>query len=147
MLLGAAMVGSQGSGMVTVIGQNLQIPGNERMFLDPVIQIGYFSDAEAYIDGNPQFAGQRSGSNSSDEDNFVEGDGFDNFFRLNFKYVLPIGTGRDEIITTYKVDRGLLRELRPPKAIGIRSAAARVILSFAPFTALRTLMVMTLMKT
>ena len=133
MLLGAAMVGSQGSGMVTVIGQNLQIPGNERMFLDPVIQIGYFSDAEAYIDGNPQFAGQRSGSNSSDEDNFVEGDGFDNFFRLNFKYVLPIGTGRDEIITTYKVDRGMLREPRPTQSHWNLFSSGKSYIEFRPF--------------
>ena len=75
--------------------------------VDPVVSVGYFSDIESYIDGNPDFPNERAGSNDSDEDDFVEGDGWDNFFRLKFKYLLPIGNGRDEIISTVKLKDGL----------------------------------------
>jgi hypothetical protein len=101
------IVGTKG-GMGFLVGRDIQMPRIERLFLDPVVSVGYFSDTESYIDGNPKFPNERAGSNDSDKDNFVEGDGWDNFFRLNFKYLLPIGDGRDEIITTYKIKDGLL---------------------------------------
>ena len=107
-LLATAMAGSRGSGMGFLIGRDIQMPRVERLFLDPVISVGYFGETEAFIDGNPKFPDERAGSNDSDEKNFVDGKGWDNFFRLKFKYLLPIGGGRDEVISTYKIDRGLL---------------------------------------
>jgi len=62
-----------------------------------------------YTAGNPNFPDERAGNNDSDKDNYVNSDGgWDNFFRLRFKYLLPIGHGKDQIITTQVVDRGLL---------------------------------------
>jgi hypothetical protein len=106
-IITTAIAGSEGSGMATIIGRDLQLNWSERLFLDPIISIGYFSDADAYIDGNPQFAGERAGSNDSDEDNFITGDGWDNLFRLRLKYLLPIGDGEDDIIGTYRLRDGL----------------------------------------
>ena len=71
--------------------------------MDPVVSVGYFKDAEAFISGNPDFPGERAGSNDSDQDNFIKGDGWDDFFRLRLNYLLPIGNGRDQIIATYKI--------------------------------------------
>ncbi len=107
-LLAAAIAGSNGSAMGFLVGRDLQMPGVDRLFMDPVVSVGYFRDAEAFIDGNPDFPGDRAGSNDSDPDNFVRGDGWDNFFRLRFKYLLPIGNGRDQVIATYKIKEGLL---------------------------------------
>jgi len=107
-LLATAMVGSKGSAMVALIGKDLQVPNTERLFFDPIVQVGFFGDTDAYINGDPNFPGERAGSNNSDEDNFVTGDGWDNFARLKLKYLLPIGHGKDEIISTYVLDRGLL---------------------------------------
>jgi hypothetical protein len=90
-----------------LVGRDIQMPRIERLFLDPIVSVGYFSDNESYIDGNPDFPNERAGSNDSDEDNFVEGDGWDNFFRLKFKYLLPVGHSRDDIITTVKLKDGL----------------------------------------
>ena len=132
-LLGTAIAGSAGSGMLALIGQDIRLPGTDRLFVDPIAQIGYFSDAEAYIDGNPRFPDERAGSNDSDEDDFIEGDGLDNFFRLNFQYLLPIGAGRDEIITTYKVDRGLLSEPRPPTSNWNLLRSGKSYLEVTPF--------------
>ena len=102
-LLAAAIAGSNGSAMGFLVGRDLQMPGVDRLFMDPLASVGYFRDAEAFIDGNPDFPGDRAGSNDSDPDNFVRGDGWDNFFRLRFKYLLPIGNGRDQIIAPYKI--------------------------------------------
>ncbi len=107
-LLTTAIVGSRGSGMLFLLGRDIRMPGTRRLFFDPVASVGYFGENEAYIDGNPKFRNERAGSNDSDEKNFVEGKGWDNFFRLRFKYVLPIGTGKDQVISTFRVDRGLL---------------------------------------
>ena len=107
-LLATVMAGTKGSAMGFLVGRDLQMPRVERLFLDPVISVGYFKDNDAYINGNPDFPDERAGSNNSDKDNFVEGDGWDNFFRLKFKYLLPLGTGRDQIIASYKIKEGLL---------------------------------------
>ncbi len=108
-LLATAMAGTNGSAMGFLVGRDIQMPRVERLFLDPVVSVGYFSDADAYIDGNPDFSDERAGSNDSDKDDFVTGDGWDNYFRLKFNYLLPIGNGKDQIISTYKIDRGLLK--------------------------------------
>jgi hypothetical protein len=108
-LLGTVMAGTQKSGMGFLVGQDIQMPWLERLFLDPILSVGYFNDSEPYIDGNPDFPDESAGSNDSDEDNYVQGDGWDNFFRLKFKYLLPIGHGKDEIISTYRMERGLLK--------------------------------------
>lgn len=107
-LLATAIAGSKGSAMGFLVGRDLQMPRIERLFLDPVVSVGYFKDTEAYINGNPDFPDDRAGSNDSDQDNFVKGDGWDNFFRLKFKYLLPIGAGREQIIAAYKIKEGLL---------------------------------------
>ncbi len=107
-LIGSAMAGSQGSGMGFLVGRDLRLPKLDRLFIDPAVSVGYFSDVDRHVDGNASFPNQRAGSNDSDEDNFVTGDGFDNFFHARFKYLLPIGHGRDQIIPDYQLDRGLL---------------------------------------
>ncbi len=106
-LLGTVMAGSQGSAMGFLIGKDLRLPWSERLFLDPVISVGYFRENDLYIDGNAEYANSRSGSNDSDADDYVVGNGWDNFFRLKFKYLLPVGEGKDTIITYHKIDRGL----------------------------------------
>ena len=108
-VLGTAMAGTKGSGMGFIMGRDIQMPRIKRLFFDPIVSIGYFKEFDAFIDGNPEFTGQRSGTNDSHEDNFVEGDGWDYFFRLKFKYLLPMGHGKDHIIHTYKTDEGLLK--------------------------------------
>ena len=105
-ILTTAIVGTKG-GMGFLVGKDIQMPLVERLFLDPIASVGYFSDSKSFVDGNRKFQNESAGSNDSDEDNYVEGDGWDNFFRLKFKYLLPIGHGRDEIISTVKMKDGL----------------------------------------
>jgi hypothetical protein len=107
-LLGTAMFGSKGSAMAFLMAKDVQMPWGERFFTDAIFSVGYFVDNDAYIDGNPNFTGQRAGAHNSDENNFVTGDGLDNFLRVKFRYLLPIGNGRDEVIPEYKFENGEL---------------------------------------
>ena len=102
------MGGTEGSGMLFLIGNNLQVLFFKRLFLDPIASVGYFSDDISYVNGKPKYASQQAGSNDSDKNDYITGDGWDNYIRMNFKYQLPIGTGKDHIISVYKLDRGLL---------------------------------------
>jgi hypothetical protein len=107
-LLATAIAGTEGSAMGFLAGRDLQMPHVDRLFLDPVLSLGYYKGAEAFINGNPAFPDERAGSNHSDPDNFLEGDGWDNFFRLRLKYLLPIGHGRERIIGAFHLRDGLL---------------------------------------
>lgn len=100
--------GSRGSAMMFLAGQDLRTPWAERVFIDPIFSVGYFQDVEAFVDGNPGFPDQRAGSNSSSKHNYIDGNGWDYFWRARTRYLLPIGSGRDVIIPDYEVERGLL---------------------------------------
>ena len=52
-LLATVMAGTKGSAMGFLIGRDLQMPRVERLFLDPIISVGYFKDNEVYSNGNP----------------------------------------------------------------------------------------------
>lgn len=108
MVLATAMAGSKGSGMLFLMGRDIRIFGAERLFMDPILSTGYFVDNNAYINGNPDFTNERAGSNDSDKDNYITGSGMDNFVRINFKYLLPIGNGRELIVNGYQLKEGLL---------------------------------------
>jgi hypothetical protein len=89
------------------LGQNFQMPWIDRLFLDPIIGLSHFGDTDSYQNGNPDYRGQQAGTNDSSENNYVNGTTNDNFAYLRFKYLLPIGHGK-EVINTYVLDRGLL---------------------------------------
>lgn len=80
---------------------------------------------------------EREGRESS-VDNYVEGKGWDNFIELRFKYLLPVGHGRDHIINTFRVKDGLL-------ASGVAGGhswnpleSGRSLIEFTPFYRLGT---------
>jgi len=106
-LLGTVIAGSNGSAMAFGMAKDLKTPFSERLFVDAIAQVGYFKEAISYTDGNPMFVGQRAGTNDSDKNNYIKGDGFDSFGRMNFKYVLPMGEGRDEPIDYDRLEEGL----------------------------------------
>jgi hypothetical protein len=81
-VLGTVMAGARGSAMLLFAGQDLRTPWLDRLFIDPFASVGYFGEIEAFINGNPDFPNQAAGRNSSSEDNFVKGEGFDNFARV-----------------------------------------------------------------
>ena len=108
-MVGSIMAGTEGSVMGFAMGQNIRpLRSLPRLFVDPIFSIGYFDNADVFIDGNPDFPDERAGSNDSDPDNFITGRGRDTFARVRFKYLLPIGTGRERILPAFQFDGGLL---------------------------------------
>ncbi|MEZ5559779.1 MAG: hypothetical protein R3E86_14705 [Pseudomonadales bacterium] len=107
-LLATVMAGSKGSASALLMGQNIRLFNRDRLFFDPILSVSYYNDIDAYVDGNPDFPDERAGSNDSDPDNFITGSGWDTFYRLRFKYLLPIGDGREQLVPRYQFDRGLL---------------------------------------
>src|SRR6185369_2510435 len=63
---------------------------------------------DVYADGNPGYAAQHAGSNGSAYGNYITGNGWDNFARVTFRYLLPVGWGHDHLVDDYRLDRGLL---------------------------------------
>jgi len=106
-LLGTVIGGSNGSGMAFGLAKDLMTPFSDRLFVDAIGQVGYYAKAVSYTNGNPAFAGQPAGSNDSDKDNYIEGDGLDAFMLMSFRYVLPIGEGRDEPMDIDRLVNGL----------------------------------------
>lgn len=93
----ATVVGSaEGSLYGFLAVRDLEVPGTDGLFVNGQLNVGHFSQMDLYVDGNPEFIGQRAGSNGSDAENFITGDGSDVKVWTLFGYVLPIGSGRHD---------------------------------------------------
>jgi outer membrane protein assembly factor BamA len=106
--VGTAFIGSNGSRAIYLLGRDFKLPLGDRLFLDHDLSFGRFGEIDLYTDGNPDFPDERAGSNDSDEDNFIEGTGSDHWLRFNFKYLLPVGFGKDKVANTFFLDDGIL---------------------------------------
>ncbi len=94
---------------------DIRVPGTDRLFLSPEIFYTHYSEVRAYISGNPAFPFQQSGSNDSHPENFVTGEADNTNARLLFRYVLPIGLGKKQIVNRYITDGGILKETKQEK--------------------------------
>ncbi|MCM2679384.1 hypothetical protein [Echinimonas agarilytica] len=82
---------------------------SNRWFVDLKLLTSDWGEFDSYRAGNPNFPDERAGSNDSDKDNFILSKGSDNYHRVNFRYLLPIGDGRGDPLHTFVVDQqGLL---------------------------------------
>jgi hypothetical protein len=81
---------------------------SKRLFIDGKGMVGHYTDQRIYADTVFDSPDDRSGSNSSDSEDFLSGKGWDNWFDVNFKYVLPMGAAREKAVNTFWLDRGIL---------------------------------------
>jgi hypothetical protein len=132
-LMATAMVGTKGSAMAFLMGRDIRVFGVERLFMDPIVSSGYFVDNNAFINGNPAFPNERAGSNGSDKNNYVIGSGWDNYFRITFKYLLPMGNGKDQIVNAYRIKGGLLESGATGGTSWNPLASGRTYLQVRPF--------------
>jgi hypothetical protein len=107
-VLGAVTIGTKGSYNIAGGLVDYQVPGVPRLVVEPIFVSGLYQDQRVYVGRNPNFPGERAGSNGSHEDNFVEVRQWDNWAELRFHYLFPIGDGDEEIVHKYIVDRGFL---------------------------------------
>ncbi len=88
--------------------RDYQFPWMKRIFITPKASYGELKDIGFYRGINPDFPNERAGANDSSEDNFAESDGSDYWVDLNIKYLLPIGHGKDNILSPIKLKDGVL---------------------------------------
>lgn len=108
-VLATAIAGTNSAFAFILLARDIRVPYTERFFFDTDLAVMKYGTIQSYISGNPDFPGERAGSNNSDVDNYVEGDGDDNLVRFNFKYLLPMGGGRD-LPNPPALEKGLPRE-------------------------------------
>jgi len=110
-LLGAITAGTTGSYNIALGGSQLRIPGLDRLFFYPTAVVARYQNQDLYIGNqNPGFSGQRAGAHDSDPDNFFEVTQWDTWARLEMRYLLPIGDGKNHsVVNTYVVDQGVLQ--------------------------------------
>jgi hypothetical protein len=106
--IATVIAGSNSAVAFYLLSREIPIPYTGRFFLDTDLAISHFGTIQSFINGNPDFPNEQAGSNGSNKDNFLEGSGDDNLVRLNIKYLLPIGIGRDmAMVKPPELDRGL----------------------------------------
>lgn len=130
-----AFVGTTGSYNVFLANTDIKIPGADRLYVDQAAMYSEWDTVDSYQDGNPKYTGERAGSNGSDADNYIEAEGDDLFLHFNFKYLLPIGHGREPPPHQFRLNNGILE---PLTAAGGGSgwnplATGRTILELRPF--------------
>ncbi|WP_210398147.1 BamA/TamA family outer membrane protein [Motiliproteus sediminis] len=102
-------VSANGSSSGFMMFKDYQIGGaGSRWFLDSILMRNDLTEIKSYRDGNPDFPDDDAGSNDSDQDNFLYVEGTDTLVLPTFRYLLPIGHGRQQPIHTFRLDQGLL---------------------------------------
>lgn len=94
-VIATAIVGSNSAAAFYLLTRDIRMPYMERLYVDTDLALSTFGTIQSYVNGNPAFPNERAGSNNSDKDNYVEGDGKDNLVRATFRYLLPIGGGKE----------------------------------------------------
>lgn len=85
------------NGTVNLFGFQRDLQLADRLFMDTDLFLGHFTSLRFYPDG----------SNQSDPDLYIEDPSEDVWTNVPFKFVLPIGTGADDPVPTYVLDRGI----------------------------------------
>ncbi len=108
-LVAGAAYGSVDSAYGFVIGAwDYKIPRTERFFFSIIGSLGDYPRQRAYSEPPGGFVGDRAGSNDSDEDDYVEHEGSDNWWEMKVEYVLPIGSMKNSGMATYRLENGML---------------------------------------
>lgn len=132
--VGNAFFGSNGSYNLFLANSDLRVPWSDRLYVDQVAMYAEWNDIESYQSGNPAFTGERAGSNSSSKNNFITAEGDDTFAFLRFKYLLPLGAGREVPPHEFRLRDGMLE---PDSATGGKGwnplETGRTLLEFRPF--------------
>jgi hypothetical protein len=131
--VGSGLISAEGTYLFFLMVRNYQFPWVKRLFLEPSMAAGEFTDIQSYTRSNPKFPNERPGSNESNEDNFLESDGEDYWVELNMKYLLPIGHGKDNILPRIKLDDGIPSSGQPGGKSWNPFKSGRTYLEFEPF--------------
>jgi len=113
LLFGGTVFGSVDDAVGIIGGMwDYRLPWTERFFFTAFGALSHFPRQRAYTEVPRRADGSRpppAGSNNSDEDNFVEDEGDDNWIDLKLEYVLPIGSMKQSGMAEYHLQNGLLK--------------------------------------
>ena len=117
---------------LTMLGAyDLRAPFTQRLFLRPYFIFAHFTEMRAYVDGNPQFANERAGSNDSSEDNYITRDTHDTTLSIEMRYILPFGAAKTDAMQTYYTTDGLPSEPLDFSINPLRTARSQLL--FTPY--------------
>lgn len=88
--------------------KDFQITPLNRVFVDAKFMASDWGEVNSYQNGNSDFIDEEAGSINSDKDNYITANGKDNFLKIKFKYIFPIGHAKDKSIHEFKTQNGLL---------------------------------------
>ena len=117
---------------------NLQL--SKRLFFSPTLgfmsndQQRFYGDFGYELGGAPP-----SGSNDSDENDFIFGTGIDSYLHMTFRYVLPIGAAKGSQPHRYTTNEGLLAEGSTNLGRWNPAKSGRTFVVLRPFYQRRTL--------
>ncbi len=88
------------------------LPFYPRIYIAPDLLGGYFGVLKVYkdnpfkpIDPNKP----RAGSNDSDQNDYMEVSGYDQWYEVKFRFLLPIGHGKDQVYFAPVLEDGILK--------------------------------------
>ena len=82
-----------------------RIPKTKRLFLTAYGTYSYFPNQRIYVDGTHD--SERDLSKDHLSFSPVQTHGHNNWFRFNFRYVLPMGDSKEQVLSLIELDRGL----------------------------------------
>ena len=108
-LFGTGFVTSNDSALISGALNNFRI-GDSRFFMDSFLLLDHFTDQRFYADLDLDPTVAKAGSNDSDQDDFISGTSDEVTFEFGVNYALPIGNAKDDPISVYHLEHGLLKE-------------------------------------
>ncbi|WP_319550467.1 BamA/TamA family outer membrane protein [Desulfogranum marinum] len=110
LLLGSTAFGSFDSAVGLFLGMWDYRPSwSQRLFFGAQGMVGHYPRQRGYSAPFFEKGQTRPGSNDSDKDAYIEEKGYDNWTDFRLEYVLPLGSGQDRGMVTYKLKNGLLQ--------------------------------------
>ncbi len=111
-LYAGGLISTNGTKYGFIQFREFYLPFYPRLYIAPDILGGYFGALNVYKDppGSPPPATskERAGSNDSDQNDYMEVSGSDQWYEMKFRFLLPIGHGKDEIHFSPKLENGIL---------------------------------------
>jgi outer membrane protein assembly factor BamA len=86
-----------------------RFPWLERLYLSAVSSVGYYPRKRAYSFPFFQPGSVRPGSNDSDDGQYVQTPGRDNWLDIKLEYVLPFGAAKKSGMRAYRLQKGILQ--------------------------------------
>ena len=106
-LFGTAFVTSNKSALLSGTWNNHRL-GDSRFFIDSYLLLDHFTDQRFYLGQDADPDNPRAGTNDSDAENYVTGVSNELTITAMLKYRLPIGSLKEDPVSTYRLHQGLV---------------------------------------